>query len=570
MATMIFRASVLFLVLVCTANASSPGLIAGLACTNRVHSFEPRMGSEPRSLGLRGKRQNLALRGGAKPVNDEDAAHLLGKTLVFVSAGYEAKKATIDIAHARGVNIIVVDEPTSWASPTNPNTLDREGKVQKFVAMDMNRADAILVPNILAQLEQYTTETGKKIDGICSFVELCTETAAKVAEGMNLPCSPSSSVALARSKPATRNCCEAAGLPKVTHYVLNTRSDIQEAIKEVHFPAVMKPISGVSSLGVLKVERPEDLERVYDESIAHMKSVVVGAGGLLMKAEKPLAEVADRPRSSSAAQERIATFVVEEYLNGYELDIDLVMEDGKCIYRLLTDNGPCAPPYFSESWSLVPSVQLTEQQVKETEQLAIDSALAMGLTHGVFHVEAMYTPRGARLIEFNARMGGGEVYETNLKSTGVCLVVEALLLACGIPRTRVLRANGDPLLASVAGSSVSAPCSGSLHNVDAFLEKYRSMSGVSWMSPKVVDNQHIIGPDEGMPDWIAIFLIEFPPGRGQEALDKALEIEKLMTQDFLDEMDVQRAATPLPGLQGPRRTQSTEWHLDASLTRGIE
>ena len=103
-----------------------------------------------------------------------------------------------------------------------------------------------------------------------------------MAEGLNLPCSPSSSVALARSKPATRNCCEAAGLPKVTHHVLNTRSDLQEAIKGVHFPAVMKPISGVSSLGVLRVEKPEDLERVYDESTAHMKSVVVGAGGFLM------------------------------------------------------------------------------------------------------------------------------------------------------------------------------------------------------------------------------------------------------------------------------------------------
>ena len=45
---------------------------------------------------------------------------------------------------------------------------------------------------------------------------------------------------------------------------------------------------------------------------------------------------------------------------------------------------------------------------------------------GVFHVEAMYTPRGPRLIEFNARLGGGEVYETNLRATGVCLVVQAL------------------------------------------------------------------------------------------------------------------------------------------------
>jgi hypothetical protein len=30
--------------------------------------------------------------------------------------------------------------------------------------------------------------SGKKIDGVISFVELCTETAAKVAEGLRLPC----------------------------------------------------------------------------------------------------------------------------------------------------------------------------------------------------------------------------------------------------------------------------------------------------------------------------------------------------------------------------------------------
>ena len=70
-------------------------------------------------------------------------------------------------------------------------------------------------------------------------------------------------------------------------------------------------------------------------------------------------------------------------------------------------------------------------------------------------------------------------------------------------------------LTSVAGSTVIAPCSGTLPDVDAFLEKYRGMPGVSWMVPKVLDNQHIIGPDLGMPDWIAIFLIQLPPGRGQ-------------------------------------------------------
>ena len=55
----------------------------------------------------------------------------------------------------------------------------------------------------------------------------------------------------------------------------------------------------------------------------------------------------------------------------------------------------------------------------------------------------------------------------------VVQVVEALLLACGVPRQKILRSNGDPLLASIAGFAVSAPCSGSLANVDAFLDKYR-------------------------------------------------------------------------------------------------
>jgi hypothetical protein len=127
----ICRASLVCSVLVCIANASAGRIVR--FDSNRVPNFEPRIDSEPRGLGLRrgNTRANLALRGGGKPVNDKDAAHLMGKTIVFVSAGYEAKKAIVDIAHARGVNIIVIDEPTSWASPANPDTLDKEGKVHK-------------------------------------------------------------------------------------------------------------------------------------------------------------------------------------------------------------------------------------------------------------------------------------------------------------------------------------------------------------------------------------------------------------------------------------------------------
>lgn len=57
----------------------------------------------------------------------------------------------------------------------------------------------------------------------------------------------------------------------------------------------------------------------------------------------------------------------------------------------------------------------------------------MAAAAGVFHVELKYTSRGARLIEVNARMGGGPVRDTNLLVWGVDLVEQQLLASCGIP-----------------------------------------------------------------------------------------------------------------------------------------
>jgi hypothetical protein len=57
----------------------------------------------------------------------------------------------------------------------------------------------------------------------------------------------------------------------------------------------------------------------------------------------------------------------------------------------------------------------------------------MGFELGVFHVELKNTSRGARLIEVNARMGGGPVRNTNLLVWGVDLVEQHVTACCGIP-----------------------------------------------------------------------------------------------------------------------------------------
>ena len=51
---------------------------------------------------------------------------------------------------------------------------------------------------------------------------------------------------------------------------------------------------------------------------------------------------------------------------------------------------------------------------------------------GVFHVEAKYTSIGPRIIEVNARMGGGYVWDWVKEVWGVDLVEEALKIAVGV------------------------------------------------------------------------------------------------------------------------------------------
>lgn len=54
---------------------------------------------------------------------------------------------------------------------------------------------------------------------------------------------------------------KAAGLPTPKNLAVKSVVDLKEAARVVGFPAVLKPTSGAASLGVIKVESEEDLER---------------------------------------------------------------------------------------------------------------------------------------------------------------------------------------------------------------------------------------------------------------------------------------------------------------------
>ena len=43
------------------------------------------------------------------------------------------------------------------------------------------------------------------------------------------------------------------------------------------------------------------------------------------------------------------TILMEQYLDGKEVDVDVVMSQGEWRYAAVTDNGPTLEPYFNET-----------------------------------------------------------------------------------------------------------------------------------------------------------------------------------------------------------------------------
>jgi biotin carboxylase len=126
------------------------------------------------------------------------------------------------------------------------------------------------------------------------------------------------------------------------------------------------------------------------------------------------------------------SIMMEEYLDGPEVDVDLVLSNFQPVYGAITNNWPTIEPYFNETGSNCPSI-LSRAQQMELLDVGIKAVQCMGFQLGVFHVELKYTSRGARLIEVNARMGGGPVRDTNLLVWGVDLVEQHITSSCGIP-----------------------------------------------------------------------------------------------------------------------------------------
>lgn len=329
----------------------------------------------------------------------DGAAPPAGRTLVVIGAGYEGKRRVYARLAELGVKTVIVEEPGHWSEG-----LVDEGVVSQWVPSPIVGDADVDAEAVLDALRR----AGVRPDGVLTYWEDSTCVTARVAAALGLPGNPPDAVDAARSKVRTRELSAELGLPTPKAQRVRSLDELFDAASEIGFPAVVKPEFGAAAMGCVRVDDMADLPGVY----ALVRDVVRPETDSIFRAGNDL--------------------LLEEYLDGVEFDVDLVMHEGECVFSSVSQNWPTAEPSFQETGLHIPPDH-DQSEVRRLVDLAIRAAQAFGLHRGVLHIEGKCTTRGPRIVEVNARMGGGRVWEMVQSVWDVDLVEAHARAFLGLP-----------------------------------------------------------------------------------------------------------------------------------------
>jgi D-alanine-D-alanine ligase len=230
---------------------------------------------------------------------------------------------------------------------------------------------------------------------------------SKIAERFNIIGIPFKIAKKARNKFLFRQFCEENNIPAPKNMLIKSTKDVDYAADNFKFPVVFKPTYGSSSAFVIKAEDRGEYYHTYEYIKKNISANV-----------------------ESALSEGLEV-LVEEYIDGDEVDIDMILQNGKIKFYSIVDNYKTEEPFFIEHQQAVPS-GLPEKDQLALFEMAENALEKLGVQNGCIHFEAKATKNGPVPIEINLRMGGDETYAFAKEAWRVDLIEEAVKVAFGI------------------------------------------------------------------------------------------------------------------------------------------
>lgn len=318
---------------------------------------------------------------------------LRSKTLLVISSPQPKKRWIYHRLKELGPKTILISSEANWVSKLTDD----------FVEVDpLDEVAAV------AKVEELVKR--HKIDGVITFWENAVPLSATLAQKFGWIGHAPQAALNARNKYLTRQTLENAKLSKYqpAWALIKNHSDLEKASARIGFPLVLKPAWGVKSQFVVKLDSLDEAKKAFD----YIKTNMTPAFDPIYKYGTDI--------------------LAEEYLDGAEIDVDLLVQEGEVKFHAFNDNFPTKEPFFVETGDAMPS-RHEDRDLSDVLKMAKEVVKTLGLTNGALHLEAKITPGGPKLIELNARMGGDYLYDWIKTVWEVDLIEEAARIAVGTP-----------------------------------------------------------------------------------------------------------------------------------------
>lgn len=297
---------------------------------------------------------------------------LQGRTLLVVNTGSIKKRFILQRLKKLGLRLVVLNKEVNWA--------------QQYVDHWILADNAAHNEAIQAVDNFIKTNPHIPLEGVLTFWEDDVLLTAKIVDRFNFIGIPYRIAKKARNKFLFRQFCMENNLPVPKFIQVESENDLKMAAAEFKFPVVIKPAYGSSSAFVIKVEQKEELANIYNFVKNNLSTSI----------ESALTDGSD--------------ILVEEFIDGDEVDIDILLQNGKIKFSTVSDNfNKSKDIFFVDSGQAIPSsLPLSEKNaLLEMVEVTLEK---LGIQNGCIHFEAKSTKQGPVPIELNLRLGGDYIY----------------------------------------------------------------------------------------------------------------------------------------------------------------
>ncbi|MBA4603314.1 ATP-grasp domain-containing protein [Thermoactinomyces mirandus] len=236
----------------------------------------------------------------------------------------------------------------------------------------------------------------RKPDAILTMNDSGLVLAATLAKRIGLPFLEIEKAKNVIQKTKQREAFKQSGMPTPCWKKVHSSEEVVKMLKEWG-ELVIKPVDRSAGAAVKWLKNEIDADRYFQEALN----------------ESPTKRV-----------------MIEEFLEGPEISVEMVFADGQYHVVCIIDKTVTSGPYFIELGHTVPSNHPLDYLEKAGEA-ALMACQALGLNWGICHIEIKLTEQGPVVVEVNPRVPGGCIPELINRALGINLYDLALRQATG-------------------------------------------------------------------------------------------------------------------------------------------